>query len=1078
MFQKNLSEILILQLKYSYVCMERFHMIVLKIKLLIFIALIWLCDNADAQNLGAMKFDSYTSEIIRLEHGMSQNTVQCLLEDSRGFIWIGTWDGLNRFDGYSFRIFRPNIDNSNESISNETINDLFEDNNGNIWIATDKGLNLYNYKDESFTHYYYSFIDENTLPSDSIAAIEMSSDGRLWIGTNRGLCVFDRQFNVFYTYKYNQYNQNTLSGNYIQDLYLDQHNVLWVATNSGLTSFDINNNSFKRFQRRDNQLMAGDTIYDVIGDKQGNIWMATSNGLSCFNPMDGEWKLYRHKENDNGSIPSNNVLSLLCDRQNRIWVGTQGGGLSVYNSNNDSFITLSNEEETKYGLSNNYVQDILQAQNGDLWIGTWRGLNKYSPFAFKFEHFQIAGKDLNSNANLVWAFLEVSQNQLLVGTEYGLFVNDITKQSISPFKLNPMTGKKIRSIYPTESKGLMVGTLDEGLFILDAEGRILKQFVPDPNNQNSIAGLSIWCIDRDSQGNYWFGTNGGLSMYDVKLDSFTNFRSLGYDDKSTISNNSVYGLMIDKQDIVWICTYNGLNRYDPKKHSFFTFRHDPLNPLTISNDRIFSIVEDNSGILWIGTMGGGLNRYDRKTGEFSSISTINGLADNVVYNIIIDAEGYLWLTTNKGLCKYHPPTGRIVNYDINEGIQSHEFNMGAAYLLNNGQIAVGGMNGYNVFDPSKIRVNGSLPRMAITQFLIFGKPYSRFVEDGDTIFLDYDDNFFSFRFSAMDFTNPSKNQYAFKLVNFDKDWILTNANRREADYTEVPPGKYVFRVKASNSEGVWNEKGISIHIVIRPPYWQTWYFRSGLVFLIIFISFLFIRSQVKRVRKRSEFEGKMLEIEKQLFELEQKALRLQMNPHFIFNSLNSIQSFVIANDTERAINYLAKFSHLMRLILSTSRESIIPVNDELRLLNYYLELESLRFQDKFSHSIIVDPKIDKEFTGIPPMIIQPYIENAIIHGLMNKLDGKGEIIIQFRQKEEYIICLIEDNGIGREKAAQIKAASGLGQKSQGMLITKERLEILNRKHKDKISVEIFDLKDNFGNASGTRVKLIIPASDL
>ncbi|NVO04337.1 MAG: histidine kinase, partial [Bacteroidetes bacterium] len=467
----------------------------------------------------------------------------------------------------------------------------------------------------------------------------------------------------------------------------------------------------------------------------------------------------------------------------------------------------------------------------------------------------------------------------------------------------------------------------------------------------------------------------------------------------------------------------------------------------------------------------------RKTGEIKVYTEKEGLSNNIVYNIFEDKSGNLWVSTNFGLSQFNPKTETFVNFDVKDGIQSHEFNSGAAAISKDGRMYFGGMNGFNSFYPQEVKRNEKKPPIVITTFKILNVDQELEINDGDTINLTYNDNFFSFEFSALDFSNPSKNRFAFKLDNFDPDWIYVDANKRFAEYTKVSPGTYLFHVKGTNNDGVWNEKGTSVVIIISPAWWNTWAFRIVFGSFILLLIYNIIRLRFKRIKAEHEIEMKMLAIEKQVFELEQKSLRLQMNPHFIFNSLNSIQSFVISNDTDKAILYLAKFAQLMRLILTNTRESFITVKDELKALSYYMDIERLRFDNKFEFEIILDKDIDDDFVGIPPMIIQPYIENAILHGI-NYKEGKGKLTISIKLEEDTLLCIIEDDGVGREKAMEFKQQIGLKHKSRGMEITKERLEILNRQHKGQTSVRIIDLRDENGKAIGTKVELSIPFIDL
>lgn len=435
-----------------------------------------------------------------------------------------------------------------------------------------------------------------------------------------------------------------------------------------------------------------------------------------------------------------------------------------------------------------------------------------------------------------------------------------------------------------------------------------------------------------------------------------------------------------------------------------------------------------------------------------------------------DKEGNLWLTTNWGMSKFNPSSEEFINFDIHDGLQGNEFNGGAWFHADDGEMFFGGMDGLNSFIPEEIKQNESPPRLAITSFKILNKSLNREFNNGDTMHLGYDDNFFSIEFSALDFTNPAKNMYSYILEGYEDEWNNRDADRRVAEYTRVEPGSYVFRVRGSNNDGYWNHEGTSLNIIILPPWWDTLLFRIVFGAMIFALLWTFIYWRIRTIKRKHEVEKKVLAIEKELFEIQQKALQLQMNPHFIFNSLNAIQSFVISNNTDKAIHYLSKFSQLMRRILANSRESSIPLKDELIALKHYMDIERLRFDDKFDYEVIVDRKIDEEFMEIPPMIIQPFVENAILHGLIHS-PKQGHIKIILELEHNYIFCTIEDNGVGRKKAQEIKDASGIQRKSRGMLITQERLEILNKQNVDKFAVKIIDMMDESGNASGTRVEL-------
>jgi LytS/YehU family sensor histidine kinase len=352
------------------------------------------------------------------------------------------------------------------------------------------------------------------------------------------------------------------------------------------------------------------------------------------------------------------------------------------------------------------------------------------------------------------------------------------------------------------------------------------------------------------------------------------------------------------------------------------------------------------------------------------------------------------------------------------------------------------------------------------------------IENGEIIRLSYTENFFSIEFSGLDYTNPSKNLYRYKLDNYDAGWVFANAGQRRAEYRKVDPGTYDFLVTGSNNDGIWNQDGISLTIIISPPWWKTWIFQLFLILILVIFFWSVIILRIKTIKRKHEVEKKMLSIEKQVFELEQKALRLQMNPHFIFNSLNAIQNFVLINDTDKAVNYLAKFSHLMRMILANSTAAFITLKDELKALTYYMDLEKLRFDNKFDYLITRDPLIDEEFVEIPPMLFQPYVENAIIHGFINSPDpGLLDISLK-RLNPGTMLCVIQDNGIGREKAIEIREKSGIKRQPKGMTITQERIEIFNKQSRKNFSVKIIDLKNERGEALGTRVEFTIQYKEI
>jgi two-component sensor histidine kinase len=521
---------------------------------------------------------------------------------------------------------------------------------------------------------------------------------------------------------------------------------------------------------------------------------------------------------------------------------------------------------------------------------------------------------------------------------------------------------------------------------------------------------------------------------------------------------------MDKKSRLWIGTYNGLDLLTDST-GFYHFKSNPTNPTSISNDQVYCMLEDQKGILWLGT-GNGLNRLGTE-GHFQKYYEKNGLPNSVICGLVNDNKGYLWISTNKGIARFNPLTEIFEQFDASDGLQSNVFNPLAFYKCADGRIIFGGINGFNIFHPDKISSNSHVPPLVITSFKVNGEPifYDDRATANSSLYLEPTDKNFSVEFAALDFRNPSKNQYAYMLEGYDEDWIYCGI-RHSAAYTNIGPGDYIFRVKGSNNDGVWNENGRSLKLHIAYPFWQTAWFKIlvGLVLIgIVYVVILYARY----------LENKKSEINRKIAELRLQALRSRLNPHFIFNTINSIQYYLTTNDERSALTYLSKFSKLMRMILDSSDKSSVSLANEITALRLYLELEHLRFENRFDYSIHIDPKLDIYQIYIPAMLIQPYVENAIKHGL-HHADQSGRINISINRDDGKILCLIEDNGIGIRRGLQKATQQTKDHRPAGMQLTQSRLEILSSGKLNKDAVQIFDLSENESDSSGTLVRISIP----
>jgi len=1047
-------------------------------KVVILICIIGISSTVSvfSQEPGNIKFHRLASENIKLERGLSQNWVYSILQDRYGYMWFGTWDGLNRYDGYNFVTY-----NTKDGLSDHAIYTLLEDDEGIIWIGTDKGFNRFDRKTNTFKKYLHNADSTNGLINNKVNIIIQTKDGTIWLGTGGGLNKFDKKTEKFVSYFSKPQDFLSPRSNYIIDLYEDRKGIIWVSTSFGLVKFDPATEISTRFYHIDDDstTISHNNVRCVLEDRDGFLWVGTRNGLNLLDSSMHVIKQYFNDPENPNSLSDNWVREIYEDSKGNLWIGTGGGGLNLMNKKRGTFIRFRNKLNDPGSLSNDKVYSILEDKTGNIWVGTFKGVNMISKYSNDFKHCYRRTNDNSSiSNNIVWSFAETDDDQMWIGTSNG--VNILNAKTKKYFVIDRTVQKHARTsgfdvraiLYTPEMNCMWFGTYGLGLYRYSLNTKELVHYKYNPN-QNSIGSNIINSLLWDKvDSSLWIGSGKGLCNLNPITNRFTIFK---HDDEDTtsVSDNIIITVFKDSRDNIWIGTDNGLNRYEKKSNTFVKYFYQSDNDKSLSINSVFCLYEDHSGFLWIGTSGGGLNRLNPQTEKFKVYTIDDGLPNNIIYAILEDNDDNLWISTNYGISKFNITSESFVNYDMNDGLQSNEFNLGAALKSKNGIMYFGGMNGYNVFDPGKIKINPVKPVVAVSMFRMFNEIVSYDCFNGDTIYLNYDDNFFSFEIAALDYTNPSKNKYKYKLENIDEDWVLANAGNRWAEYKKVPPGKYTFLASGSNNDGIWNDKGVKLTLLIKPPWWATWYFRTFMILIVVFTIWWIVYRRVRILNRRHNIEMKLLEIEKQKFDLEQKALRLQINPHFIFNSLNSIQSYILKNDIENAVFYLGKFSQLMRIILSNTTNKFVSLKDELAAIRYYIELEQLRFNNKFEYEINLDPDFDEEFVELPPMIIQPYVENAIIHGLINS-HVKGKLRLDVKKKsDKTLLCIVTDNGIGREKAAEIVRNSGIKHTSRGMLITKARLEILNRLSKEDFSVQIIDLKNSKEEPIGTEVRIVI-----
>lgn len=833
------------------------------ITLIIFLLLLLLHAPAFSQGI---KFSR-----IGAEEGLSQSVVNCVMQDSKGFLWFGTDDGLNRYDGYEMLVLK-NIPGNANSLSNNGILCLYEDNSGILWIGTNGGgLNAYDPVTNTFRRYLNDAGNTESISNNVVRSVFEDSEKNLWVGTEEGLNRFDRQSKKFIRYMLENGSRGQmkagLKNDRIWSICEDKEGILWLATyGGGLHSFNRNSEEFIQYPDTGNdgeeRIQNSEKLRYVFFDSRGTLWIGTHGASFCtFDKKTGNFFYYFPRENEQSTV----VTKIFEDSNGLLWIGTRSGLVACEKPSAPgqpvTFNSYINEERNLLSLSHNSVSDIFEDKAGSIWIGTnGGGVSSYHKTSNKFGHFHRIENAINTlSSNKIYAFEEDREGNLWIGTyEGGISFFDRGKGAFTNYgrSLNN-THENVLCLHIDSDNLLWFGTWGGGVNYYDLDK---KSFGKHPllhiPGENSLCNNSVLCIEEDKNGLLWIGTFKGLNTYDKKTGKFSK-----YTVDEGLSNNTIQTLLFDRNGNLWIGTAGGgLDFMEMKTGKIKSYPENNGNK-GVSGNIVNCIHEDKGGNIWVGTVMG-LSKMNVKEETFEHFYEKDGLPNDYVYGILEDDYGFLWLSTNKGLSKFNPSAGaedrnRFRNYLVLDGLQDYEFNQGAFYKNKNGEMFFGGQKGFNAFFPQQIADNRHIPPVHISSFKIYGKDVSldTNISEKKFIELSYNDNFFSFEFVALDFILPAKNMYSYKMEGLDEDWNPASA-RRYASYTDLSGGDYIFRVKAANNDGIWNEKGTSIRIRINPPFWKTKLFYSLCVFLGILSVFLFIRIRTSQIQK----EKRILEV--------------------------------------------------------------------------------------------------------------------------------------------------------------------------------------------------------------------------
>jgi len=964
---------------------------------------------------------------ISIEEGLSQSSVECIVQDSLGFLWFGTEDGLNRYDGYKFTVFKNDPDNP-YSISNNNIWRLFIDSRGNLWVGTySGGLNLYDAKSEKFIRYNFDSSDSTSISSDKIRSITEDSAGDLWIGTaDAGMNRFDPEKKIFYRFGHHSDNPNSLASNTIRHIYPASSDTLWIGTNSGLDIYDRKNKIFTHFASFGGNSISNNNIHHINRDRSGKFWISTAAGVDRLDPSTWRFKNFRSNSRESSVISGNNIRQVFEDRRGRLWIATSRNGLNYFDRKTETFYHYKYDPTDPHSIGSNSVRVIFEDQSGLLWFGSLGGgVSMYNPGTDRFRHYRHHPNDANSlSHSIVWAITQDQSGNLWFGTNsggvnrYNPDTKAYTHYLNDPLDAGTISSNNIRSLLIDRQGILWVGTQNGGVNYKFPESETFFKIKHDPQNENSLSSNNVRAVFEDKKGDLWFCTwGGGFDYYNRSSKTFVHFRHEGNNSKSLSSNNVIF-IFQDSDSIFWVATSDGLNRLTfegslssgTETPSFTRYYHEPLNPGSLSNNYVLCIHESKKGDLWFGTMLGlsRLRKEGRSNPVFTRYFMKNGLPNDVIYGILEDESGYIWLSTNNGLSRFDPENEVFRNYDTRDGLHGNEFNTGSFHKTLDGHLIFGGVNGASEFDPNSLVDKQFIPPIVLTNFEIYNQPAQLeqaipFIKE---IILPYQDNHFSFEFASLDFSKPERNRYAYKLEGLDDEWVQSGT-RRYAGYTHIDPGKYVFRVKGTNGDGVWNDVGTSIRIIIKPPFWRTWWFLlilltsagGGIAFIITYR----VKQLLKIERLRSKIAADLHdEIGAGLTEI---SIMGEVVNQKLPANLKNLVSSDLQKIGETSRNLIDSMSDIVWLI-NPKRDSLFDLIS--RLGDLYKELlnsTNITFKSENLESLKT-VRLNMEYRQNLFLIFKEAINNSLKHSNGTEINLRAEI------KNRRLRMVLSDNGKG------------------------------------------------------------------
>lgn len=1020
--------------------------------------------------------NSFSQEYITLpfvnfseKDGLPDKFIYGCDQDAQGYLWIATGSGLYRYNGTKFTLFKSNLDVPNHQISN-ILQTIYYDKKGFIWLSSINDIQRYNLKEQKFEGFQYNATITNLIKSN-ITSFYRDSNNLFWIATASS-----------FWYLYDEKQNKTISflpkGDIAKDSrkiakIIETSNQLWAIGENGIFNFD-KNGIINSFQNKENNIAIKNSFSDGFYDaKHDCIWLAArENGIAKF---DLKTQKFHYFTITSSRFKEEHLLvdAIAKKSEDAIYFG--GGEFGYFSILEQKYYIVSKEFRDEFSFKTHKIQKLFADKEHNLWICSHNGFSQVP-----WQNNQIRNITLKNPKN---SYNVEPINTIAIGKNKWLIANDSSNglllwdSSTNNFELiennnyKNKTSLGIIGLHKT-TKGIIYASDNLGVYQYDlSKKKLIPQGFIQTDEQHYINRI----ISDSNENLYMTSTNNGFYYYN-KLSNKLKHYNL-WDIDTTIKsreNNTVSARFVDKNNNVWITLTSGVYCFDPSTGRFIHYATGKAHNTNAQILNSFDIVQDKVGHFWITTKESGLFELiikDKKEILYNYTKTNSGnLPTDYCYKLVCDQKGFLWIGTLTGLVKFNPATGSAkAVYTQQNGLHNTNIDV-TLNLQENGDLVVNNYATLSIINTLSFNLNVKKEKVHIEDIKNLDKEIRTLV-DNNKLVLEHNQNTITINWSYLVLNNSNKNRFAYKLLNYDSKWKMTNLN--ETSFSNLEDGHYVFVIKAVNNDGVWSDE-TQLAITINPPFWKTWWFFLLSFMLLTGSVYSFYKLKTNQIKKE---EALKTFYAKQLAEVEMKALRAQMNPHFIFNSLNSIQKYILKNDTFAASQYLTKFSKLIRLILDHSNQNFISLSSEIELLKLYVEIEDMRFDNQFDYHFEIAENINSESIQIPSMIIQPYIENAIWHGLLHK-ETKGRLSITFKEKDGCIKVVVDDDGIGRKKALEIKSKQVLKKKSYGLQITEDRISILNKTQNSKTKISIIDKKDKNDSAIGTKVELLIPVKTI